>query len=301
MTGRLEWVSAPGFYPELDADRYFDDPTPVPSLNQSTIKVLNETSPRHAAAAHPRLNPYGDRSKSSKAQYLGSAVHRLALGKGRDVSVIRYPDFKSGSARAARDLAVANGRIPVLERDHVRALDMAAVVRERIETALEGAPYETEVPIVWQRMTEAGPIWCRAMLDVWCPAKAKALDVKTTAGFATEEAVGKDIASNGYDVQDSWYLEGLETLLPDQAGRLSFGFLYVETSEPHGSRVFELDEQSRMIGRVQTDRAAEIWGRCWHSRTWPSYPRETGHVGTPAWHLKRWSDLYQIEELARNG
>lgn len=299
MTDRLQWISAPGFYPDLDADRYFDDPAPIPSLTQSVIKVLNETSPRHAAAAHPRLNPYGERGGSTKAQYLGSAVHRLALGKGRPVSVLRYPDFKSSSARQARDLAVANGRIPVLEKVHAQALEMAAILRARIEEAVQGHAYETEVPLFWIRQTAAGPIWCRGMLDVWCEALALALDVKTTAGFATEEAVGKDIASNGYDVQDSWYRDGIESIRPDLAGRARFEFLYCETSEPYGARPHELDETSRVIGRFQIDRAAEIWGRCWHGRTWPSYPRQTGSVGTPGWHQKRWSELYQQEELEK--
>lgn len=301
MTDRLQWITAPGFYPDLDADRYFDDPAPIPSLTQSVIKVLNETSPRHAAAAHPRLNPYGERGGSSKAQYLGSAVHRLALGKGREVSVIRYPDFRSSSARKARDLAVANGRIPVLEKVYGQALEMAEVLQERIREAVGGRPFETEVPVFWTRQTAAGPIWCRGMLDVWCEELALAVDVKSTAGFATEEAVGKDIASNGYDVQDSWYRGGIEAVRPDLAGRARFEFLYCETAEPYGARSHELDETSRMIGDYQTTRAAEIWGRCWHSRTWPSYPRATGSVGTPAWHQKRWSELYQIEELEKHG
>ena len=299
MTERLEWISEPGFYPDLDADRYFDDPAPFPSLTQSVIKVLNETSPLHAAAAHPRLNPYGERGGSSKAQFLGSAVHRLALGKGREVSVIRYPDFKSSSARAARDLAIANKRIPVLEKVHAQALEMAATIRERIEERLGGAAYETEVPMFWIRQTPSGPIWCRGMLDIWCEALSLAVDVKSTAGFATEEAVGKDIASNGYDVQDSWYLSGIQAIRPELAGRARFEFLYCETSEPFGARAHELDETSRMIGDFQTERAANLWGKAWHSRTWPSYPRTAGSVGTPSWHQKRWSDLFQIEELSR--
>lgn len=295
------WITEPGFYPDLDGDRYFEDPTPVPSLNQSTIKTLNSAAPIHAAKDHPRLNPYGRRRDSTRAQWLGSTVHRLALGKGKEISIIRYPDYKTTSAQDARDLAVANGRLPVLERGYADALAMAEILKRQIDDALDGAPYETEVPFFWIRQTRAGPIWCRGMLDVWCEAKAKALDVKTTAGYATEEEVAKAIASNGYDVQDDWYLDGIKTIRPDLAGRATFEFLFCETVEPYGARTFELDETSRLIAAFQTERAAELWGSCIHAREWPSYPRAAARVGTPPWHQRKWSDLHAIEEMTRNG
>jgi len=291
MSERLLWVDRPGFYPDLDADRYFDDPAPAPSLTQSVIKVLNETSPHHAALEHPRLNPFGRRRDSSRAQFLGSAVHRLALGKGREVSMIRFPDYRSTAARDARDMAVANGRIPILEKTYAEAVRMAEVLVERIEERLEGAPYETEVPFFWLEETEAGPVWCRGMLDVWSEDLALGLDVKTTAGYATDEAVGRDIGSNGYDVQDSWYRRGVAKARPELEGRVSFEFLYVETSEPHGARPFELDEQSRVYADFQTERALRSWSAALHARRFPSYPRRTGVVSTPAYLQRKWADL----------
>lgn len=288
MSARVEWIAEPGFYPALDADRYFDDPCPEPSLTQSIIKVLNAKSPRHAAFDHPRLNPYGRRDDPSKAQFLGSAVHRLALGRGREVSVIRYRDYRSGAARDARDLAVANKRIPILESVYSDALRMADVLREKIDEALEGAPYETEVPFVWQRPTRFGPIWARGMLDVWSRAIATGLDVKTTAGDATPEAVGRDIAANQYDVQDSWYRDGIGRVIPELAGRVRFEFLYVETAAPNGSRPFVVDEASRFIAQKQCDRAADLFARCLRDRDWPSYPRRPALVGTPPWYQNAW-------------
>ncbi len=297
-----QFIGEPGFFPDLDPNRYFDDPAPDPSLNQSTIRKLNATSPHHAAVENARLNPYGRRRRDeTKALWLGSAVHRLALGKGKEVSIIRYPDFKSTAARDARDAAVANGRIPILERGYADVVAMADIVRARIDEELDGAPYETEVPMFWRRQTEHGPIWCRGMLDVWCEPLARALDVKTTGQAATDEEISKTIASNGYDVQDPYYVSGIEAIRPDLRGRASFEFLFVETAEPFGSRLFELDETSRMIGRIQIDRAVEEWGRCLAARSWPSYPRRRTLIGTPGWHQKRWADLAATEEMLNHG
>lgn len=291
------WITEPGMYPDLTPDQYFEDPCPRPSLNASTIKVMRETSVRHAAFRHPRLNPYRQDSSSSKALFLGSAVHRLALGKGREVSVIRYPDFKTSSARRARDAAVANGRIPVLEKQHVEALEMAEIVRDAIERRLGGREYMTEVPVFWTRETEAGRIWCRIMLDVWCPSLGLALDVKTTRGQATEEWVARDVADNRYDVPDTWYLEGLANVLPDMAGRLAFEFLYIETSEPYGTRPYELGALTRELAEYECDRAAEAWGAALASWTFPSYPTTPGRIEAAGWHLRRLTERRELESV----
>lgn len=288
----------PGFYPELDADAYFRDPCPTPSLNNSLIEDLVEASPEHAAAAHPRLNPYGQALESSKAQWLGSAVHRLALGRGREVAVLKFPDFKSSTARRARDMAIANDRIPVLEREYERANAMALRVRARIAEELGGAPYETEVPIVWIADTPSGPIYCRAMIDVWCEELATEIDIKTTRGRATAEFAGRDMAANGYDTQRRFYARGLETLLPHLQGRITSKTLYVENRLPFGARAFELTEASKHVADMAIDAACARWGECVASRSWPGYPPGSVLVNTPSYHHARWIERELSGEYA---
>jgi hypothetical protein len=292
VSARVEWISEPGFYPDLDAVRYFEDPTPYPSCSQSWIKRANDASPYHAAADHPRLNPYGLKAGSKAAHlFLGDAVHRLALGKGREVSIIRYPDYRSSDARRARDLAIANGRIPVLEKIHVQALDMAALVRAKIESTLGGAEYLTEVPIFWREPVDVDGgtvwVWCRGMLDVWCPDLARILDVKTTAGLATEEETGKTIASNGYDVQESFYRRGVGRILPHLAGRVDFDFLWIETESPYGHAARPVDGVTRNTGAIQVDMGLLKFARGQASGVWPSYPQDRIPVGVPNWHHQR--------------
>ena len=275
-------ISAPGLY-DIDANEYFADPCPAPSLTQSGIPTLLKRSPYHFAHRHPRLNPYGGEPATERAQYLGQAVHRLALGRGREISEIRYPDFVHSSAREARDLAVANGRIPVLTRDLVRCRDMAEILKRKIDEALGGAPYVTETVIAWTETTPSGPIWCRAMIDVWCPSLATALDPKALRIAATAEAFGRTAAESGYDIQAVFYARGLLAVFP-ALSKVRFANLVVESSPPHGAQSFAPDASARVIAEAQVEEAIDLFGQCLHSRTWPSYPAGIQPYTTPGWY-----------------
>lgn len=281
-------ITAPGIYLGYDVDAYYDDPLPAPSLNQSLIPDLLERSPFHMAYKHPRLNPYGREATSgTKTAWLGSAVHRLALGRGREISTIRWPDYTSTSARDARDLAIANGRIPVLERELVKARDMAEILKRQIREALDGAAYETEVVIAWQEQTDDGPVWCRMMLDVWSAEAGIALDPKALRIPAIPEAFGRTAAEHGYDVQASFGRRGLETILPDMAGRIRFANLVVENYAPHGAQMMEPGEGTKAIADWKVEHAIAKFGYCLHHRSWPSYPRGIQKYETPSYYQQQ--------------
>ena len=276
-------ITQPGMFEDVDADDYFADPCPAPSLTQSLIPTILKRSAYHCAHMHPRLNPYGSSSGSARAQYLGSAVHRLALGRGREISEIRYPDFVHSSAREARDLAVANGRIPILTRELVKARDMAEILKRKISEALGGAPYVTETVIAWVETTPAGPVWCRGMIDVWCPSLAIALDPKALRIAATAEAFGRTAAESGYDIQAAFYSRGLQAVFPELP-RVGFANRVVESSPPHGAQSFAPDASARVIAEAQVQEAIDLFGTCLHSRSWPSYPAGIQPYSTPGWY-----------------
>lgn len=281
----------PGIYASMTAEEYFDDPCPLPSLTQSLIPLLLKRSPYHFAHAHPRLNPYGgEGAMPEKTMFLGAAVHRLALGRGKDISTIRYPDYTSGSARDARDLAIANGRIPVLERELVKARDMAEIVKQQIVEALDGAPYVTEVVIAWQEQTIHGPIWCRGMIDVWSEEKRMALDPKALRISATAGAFGKTSSDSGYDLQAVFYPRGLAKVFPQYKGEIRFANLVVENYPPHGSQMFEPDQATRQIAENQIAQAMELFALCLHTRSWPGYPKGIQPYSTPTYYQNQISN-----------
>jgi len=265
----------------------------MPSVSQSWIKREAESSPYHAANDHPRLNPYGTRRGSKAAHlFLGDAVHRLALGKGREISIVRYPDYRSEAARNDRDAAIANGRIPILQKVQVQAMDMAELVKAKIEETLEGEPYETEVPIFWKEEVtlssgQVVTVWCRGMLDVWCASKARILDVKTMAGLATEDGIAKAIENNDYAIQARFYPRGVEAILPELAGRVRFDFLWIETAEPYGHRAAPLDGSTRHTGDLMVDMGLMAFAEGMTSGVWPAYPQDGAPIGVRSFYHQR--------------
>lgn len=281
-------ITEPGLYRDLDPRTYHADPCALPSLNQSTVPYLLR-SPLHAAHQHPRLNPYGSALQSTLTQYFGEAVHRIALGRGREISPIRYRDYRDASARDARDLAIANNRIPVLEHELVRARDVARIVVAAIERACGGEAYETEVVICWKERTMYGEIWCRAQLDVWCRSKALILDPKVLRIVAAGEPFGRAAADSGYDVQGVFYPRGISQVLPE-VGPVRFANLVIENYPPYGIRTLYPGTNTQFIAERQIARAMELWARCLRDRSWPGYPEEPEPYETPSYFQQRISN-----------
>jgi hypothetical protein len=280
-------IEKPGLYLDVDPDAYHSDELPTPSLNQSIVPALVEMSPRHAAALHPRLNPYGQVAESSRAQWLGEATHRLALGRGRQISEIKYPNYQSSSAREARDEAVRNKRIPVLSNELLTVREMAIILRRLIEEEFQGKEYFTEVMIAWQEETPFGPIWCRSLVDAYCPELAYVLDPKVLRIPATPEAFGPTAARSGYDIQGALQTRGFGMLFPELEGRFRFANLVVEKEVPHGCRAMAPDPISRDAAAADVQAAIDLWGRCLHAREWRGYPHGAAAYSTPAWRHKR--------------
>src|SRR5687767_12481495 len=97
-----------GLHYNISPETYFSDPAETPSLSASIAHTLVSKSPIHAWMQHPRLGGRG--KKPTRAMDLGSVVHALLLGAGKEYCVIRapdgepeYEDFKKKAAREARD------------------------------------------------------------------------------------------------------------------------------------------------------------------------------------------------------
>lgn len=294
-SGKSAIITAPGFYPEVTPNQYFAEPCPAPALTNSGIKLLAPigAAPAKFAHYHPAIGQPEEERKATAAQYRGKLVHRLALDKGDDYVISPYDEFRSNEAKAWKADADARGIMPVKQKAFDEAEAMAAIVRERIVDACKGHPYQTEVVIAWQEDVAGFPIWCRAMLDVWCPALGLALDVKTCAD-ASDEAIGRAFA-NGYATQDAWYRRGLEALTKDY-GRVRFGFLFVEGDEPHLSRPAVATESFRHGAKLECERAMAVFARCMKAGEWPGY--SDLKVDPPSWLLHRWTAAEMMELAA---
>lgn len=279
-------ITEPGFYPEISPDEYFAEPCPAPALTNSGIKLLAPAgaAPAKFAHHHPAIGQRSADRKASAAMYRGKLVHRLALDKGDDYAISPFPDYRSAEAREWKGIIEAAGQMPVKQKDFDAAEEMAAIIRGNIEAACQGCDYQTEVVIAWQEQMSQGPVWARAMLDVWCPDLLLALDVKTCAD-ASDDAITRQFA-NGYATQHCWYRRGLEKLTAEH-GRVRFGFLFVESDEPFLSRYASATESFRHGAEQEVKRALAIFSDCMSRGEWPGY--EEAHVSPPSWLLHRWT------------
>lgn len=278
-------ITAPGFYPDITPEQYFAEPCPAPALTNSGIQLLlpRGAAPAKFAHRHPAIGAPAEEMKETAATYLGKLVHRLALGKGRDYAVSPHERYQSNEAKAWKAEVEKSGRIPVKKAQMDDAAEMAAAIRSSIEARCGGHPYQTEVVIAWQEEMNNGPVWCRAMLDVWCPDLLLGFDVKT-CDDASDDSLQRKFA-NGYATQDSWYRRGIEKLT-GEPGRARFRFLFVESEAPFLSRTATATEGFRHAAKLECNRALAIFADCLSRNEWPGYEETT--VNPPSWLINRW-------------
>lgn len=273
----------PGFHPQITAREYFQEPCPTPALTNSSIKLLLTATPAEMAYAHPGINPGNPVSDSSAAKRFGDVAHQLALGKGRGFAVGDFPDWRTKVSQEFKAAAEEAGLTPIKRADYELAEASADRMQDAIARALwevaypardaiepEPPDYQTELVITWQEQTKHGPIWCRAMLDVWCDSASVCLDPKFTKrlapGIFESHATGL-----GWDMQAAWYIRGLTALLPERAGRIRFINPLVNPTPPHVSRAVEADEATRYSCQMEIERAIEIFAACQYAGEWPGY------------------------------
>lgn len=280
-------IIEPGFYPDLTPEQYFAEPCPEPALTNSGIGTLLRYCPAKFAYQHPAIGQPAPERKDTAATYMGSLVHRLALGKGADYVVSPHEAYRSAEAKAWKAEVEASGCIPVKQAQLDEANEMANVIKAAIVEAVRGEDYETEVVIAWKMRGR----WCRAMIDVWCPSLCKAIDVKTIVS-ADDAAIDKSFA-NGYGRQEAWYLDGLGAILPD--GRPSFEFLFVEKEAPWLGRPATSTEAMRYGSRFEIERAFSTFDACLTAGEWPGY--EPRRVFPTSWQVREWTEA-EFQEAA---
>lgn len=279
-------ITTPGIYANVTCEQYFAEPCPTAALTNSGLKTLLGSCPARFAHDHPAIGQPEEDRRSTAAMYLGSLVHRLALGKGSDYAISPFDEYRSKDAKEWKAETEAAGLIPVKPADFERASVMAAAISEGIKQETRGEPFETEVVVAWRRSVNGFSIWCRAMIDVWCPSLNLALDVKTCAD-ASDKAINRAFA-NGYAQQDAFYSEGLQAVCASSQ-RPTFGFLFVENAAPFCNRYAECDEAFRHGASLAIDKGANLFAVCMQNQRWPNYgPLK---ATPPVWWLNEVSDL----------
>lgn len=291
-------LTEPGVY-DLPPAVYHRDPVQGGSLSSSGARKLLPPS------CPALFKQYIDHGQAPRQEFdLGHAAHALVLGAGEPIVVIDADDYKTKDARALRDAAYADGRIPLLAADNQIVTEMATAIREHpVAGALfapgNGMPEQT---LIWPDR-EFG-VWRRAMLD-WLPNRREGqrlivADYKTTRS-AEPRAISKALDSYGYAQQAAWYLEAVKAL--GLAGRIepAFVFVFQEKTPPYLVTVAQPDPDALTWGDRLNRKAIHTYRTCTRTGHWPGYADDVISVGLPAWAVRRHEDAYLAGEYDTEG
>jgi hypothetical protein len=260
---------------DMPEDEYHSDPCEEPGLSYSTAKLMMGTSPAHAAAQHPKLGEY--RPRSTKEMDFGSVVHAMLLGGVGRIEVIDASSFRTKAAQEARDAALELGRIPMLNREFLRANELAQLVREKLRRrGIEPDEWRTEASLFWKRDTHHGPIQCRSRIDATTLGEPPVIyDLKVTSSPVPPKDMGKHIWFSGYAIQAAANTEGALVLRGEHA---VFKNIFVEDEPPYAVTVVRQSEGMLALGRQAWDKACDLWGRCCSAGSWPEYDDGEGEI-----------------------
>lgn len=284
---------------DIPSADYHADPAEEPSLSSSVTKALLESTPRHAKTMHPRLTDFPDVENygGTKAQDLGTLVHKIILGAGQEFVIIDYPDWRKDAAKQLRDQALTKGLLPILRHTLEEAHAIAAPCIEGLEKEFGEWPLgQSEQTMVWKRRTsDGGSIWCRALADHLVESKSLIIDLKTTGKAIGDSELSRKLAGDGADYQAAHYLDGFETLFPQSRGRAKFLFVVVETDPPYDVRVVDLPEGWRSLAAQMLDIATDTWARCLSTGLWPGWPSRST-LTIPSWREAQFTYRLLMEE-----
>jgi hypothetical protein len=292
----------PGIYTNITPEEYHADAqTPEPALSASGIKLLLSGSPAEFAAHSPRLTSWPELCDSrTRSKDLGTIVHSLVLQKGAGFHACDPEDCpartKKGepyqswrdAAKEWKEEQEASGIIVMSRKDGANVQSAAEALGRMLQKRFGDWPIgDSEVAIYWERPTEFGPIWCRALLDHLSLQHLIILDPKSTEYRLADHIVRKKVADEQWAIQAAWYTEAVEAIHPEVAGRMSFRFPLVEFKPPFQRRMIAMSEARMSIARQRIDRAANLFAKCLRDGVWPEYEQDY-EPEVLTWELQEW-------------
>lgn len=276
--------------------RYHADPAPEPSLSASGAKTLINRSPRAFQWKHPRLRPARlppIEESTTDQQVFGTVVHKLVLGRGRDVVEVDADDWRSKAAKQERADIHAVGKIAILKAKMAEAKALAREVRAQGVAYDEREGLVTEAVLVWQdAATDGTPVWCRSMLDVLDLHAGQIDDLKVTGAELSEAFVVRQIDAMGYDVSMAFYRRGLSRVVPDLAGRIKTRLRFIERNEPFDTFDRDLTEGDLHQADLIVQQAIDRFAACMTAGAWPGAAANAHGMSIPDWRKR--AALYDL-------
>lgn len=220
---------------------------------------------------------------------IGKAVHAKVLGVGAEVVVVDADDWRTKTAREAREDARAAGKAPLLTREFEAVNAMAeSVLADAIACALLSQPGDAEVSL----FIDVDGVPTRARFD-FLPDQSErrtvAVDLKTTVD-ASKRAFESSVAKYEYAVQRAWYLDAHKAITGDTDAEMIF--LAVEKEPPYLVAKYQVPMTWAEKGNRMAATARKKWVECMNAGRWPGYPEEIQLLDEPVWHVYEFEEKY---------
>ena len=263
-------ITEPGVF-TMSMDAYHADPCSSLSLSASGAIDLVATCP--ATFDHKRRHPTAPKRHFD----IGSAAHRLVLGRGESLEVIAHPDFKTKAAREARDKAYDEGRTPLLKADFDKVQAMAQAIHEHPVAAACFANGTPEQSLFWQDGETS--IWCRSRPD-WLPRGDIFADYKTSQDVNPAE-LPRFMMNFGYHQRAAWYLDGIRALGLSKDPK--YLMVFQEKEPPYQVVIAQPSPVALEWGRIKNLKARHLFAECLATDEWPGYADDVVTLDLPGW------------------
>ena len=238
-----------------------------------------ERSPAHFW--HARQEPH----VATPAQALGTLTHLAVLEWDVYQESVRVAPELNRRTNAGKDAAAAFeaecdaiGAVIATPEQDQKARAMREAVMTQPFARLLLADGQAETTLQW---TVDG-LACKARPDWLCGGHQVIVDLKT-ARDASPAGFAKAAGQYTYHIQDAWYSDAAARF--QEIGERAFIFLAVEPEPPYAVGLYQLDDESRRVGRIRYQRAFDRYRECVESGVWPSYQTEITPLSLPKWAL----------------
>lgn len=211
-------------------------------------------------------------TEKTPAMLEGSLLEVLICDAGHEkVAVIDAPDFRTKDAQTQKAAALDAGQVPVIREKYEAAKATADIIREKIYArAPRFINAANQVRLEWT----SSDCDCSGVLDrLFVDTDSFIIyDLKKTE-CADPAKLERKITQYGYHVQHASYLEAVNSMYPQLAGRGAFEFIFYETEPPYCVTVARLDGALEKIGEFHWGEAKRIWRGCIEQNEWREYTR----------------------------
>ncbi len=271
----------------------------IPRLSPSIGHKLTTECPLSAWSAHRLLGGHKQERKESHTE--GLIWHAGIMEKGRGIEVLDFDAFRSKDAKAARDKAIHDGKIPIttpkweamqggVERIHEQLADIDIILDGEIEERIE-----------WDEQATTGEtVACSGYID---HRQGLHIDDLKTGKACTSLHMAKRLIQGSHALlQDAAYRSAIATIHGEDRERCKMRFVFIQTQEPYTVTPVKLSGEFRELSFLRWQRAIDDWakylGKGRDRKHWPG-PVERGVTATI--HPDGWALAQELELEALRG